>query len=126
ANVFGAITDLTIVKLTNNTNNDAAPGLFLPVGSAATFTYTVTNTGNVALALSATINGVVVPNAIADDAGTPLDPTDDFASPAVVGAGGVIVGDDGDGVFEPGETWQFAAPAPRTVTAGQYTNTGTV
>ena len=37
---------ITIVKLTNGTNNDAPPGILLPVGSLVTWSYVVTNTGN--------------------------------------------------------------------------------
>jgi uncharacterized repeat protein (TIGR01451 family) len=46
---FGARPAVAIVKKTNGTNNDAAPGLFVVPGSAVTWTYEVTNTGNVPL-----------------------------------------------------------------------------
>ena len=45
----GSIPAFDLVKLTNGTNNDAAPGPFVPVGSTVTFTYIVTNPGNVPL-----------------------------------------------------------------------------
>ena len=40
---------ITIIKKTNNTDNDAAPGINIPVGEAVTWTYEVKNTGNVSL-----------------------------------------------------------------------------
>ena len=40
---------ITIVKKTNGTDNDAAPGPTVAVGSTVTWTYLVTNTGNVTL-----------------------------------------------------------------------------
>ena len=48
-NYFGSNPAITIVKKTNGTNNDTAPGIYVAVGSTVTWTYTVTNTGNVAL-----------------------------------------------------------------------------
>jgi hypothetical protein len=49
-NHFGAIPAINLVKLTNGTDNDTAtrPRL-VPVGSTVTFTYQVTNPGNVPL-----------------------------------------------------------------------------
>ena len=40
---------ISLVKLTNSTNNDTAPGLFVATGSTVTWSYIVTNTGNVTL-----------------------------------------------------------------------------
>ena len=40
---------LDIEKLVNGVDADEAPGPFVPVGSLVTFTYIVTNTGNVTL-----------------------------------------------------------------------------
>jgi hypothetical protein len=40
---------ISIIKKTNGTDNDVAPGLYIPVGSTVTWTYIVTNTGNVPL-----------------------------------------------------------------------------
>jgi hypothetical protein len=53
-NYFGSAPGIMIVKKTNGTNNDMAPGPTVPVGSTVTWTYLVTNTGNV------TLNGVAV------------------------------------------------------------------
>jgi uncharacterized repeat protein (TIGR01451 family) len=49
ANYFGASPALTLVKDVNGEHEPTAPGLFDPVGAPVTFTYLVTNTGNVTL-----------------------------------------------------------------------------
>ena len=41
---------IALTKLTNGTNNNSPPGPTVPIGSTVTFTYVVTNTGNVPLA----------------------------------------------------------------------------
>jgi uncharacterized repeat protein (TIGR01451 family) len=46
---FGAAPALSIEKATNGQDADAAPGPTIPVGSTVTWTYVVTNTGNVPL-----------------------------------------------------------------------------
>ena len=66
---------INLVKLTNGTDNDTPTGPIVPVGSTVTFTYVVTNTGNVPL------SGVTV----RDDNGTPADPADDFDATFVGG-----------------------------------------
>ena len=48
-NHFGAAPGINLVKLTNGTDNDTPTGPLVPVGSTVTFTYVVTNTGNVPL-----------------------------------------------------------------------------
>ena len=48
-NYFGSAARMTLVKTTNDTDNNAAPGPSIPVGSPVTWKYVVTNTGNVAL-----------------------------------------------------------------------------
>src|SRR5262249_27413884 len=48
-NYFGSAPAITIVKKTNGTDNNAAPGPYVAVGSTVTWTYLITNTGNVAL-----------------------------------------------------------------------------
>ena len=102
----GYTTNINIVKLTNGTDNDNAPGLYVPVGNAVTWTYDVTTTGNVPL------SGVAVSDSVAG-----VDPTP-------VLSGGFNVGDTNhDGLLEAGETWVFTASG--TAIAGQYTNIGT-
>src|SRR5688572_8360351 len=84
---------ISISKLTNGTNNDAAPGVFVPVSSTVTFTYVVTNTGNVPL------SGVTV----LDDNGTPGNAADDFNATFVGGDS------DSDGQLDTTEAWTFTA-----------------
>lgn len=48
-NYFGANPAISLLKKTNGTNNDSAPGIQVLVGSTVTWTYIVTNTGNVPL-----------------------------------------------------------------------------
>ena len=83
-NHFGSAPGINLVKLTNGTDNDTPPGPIVPVGSTVTFTYVVTNTGNVPL------SGVTV----RDDNGTPADPADDFDATFVGGD------TDGDGLLD--------------------------
>src|SRR5207244_1800234 len=103
-NHFGAAARINLVKLTNGTDNDTPPGVFVPVGSTVTFTYLVTNPGNVPL------SGV----AVRDDNGTPANPADDFNAAFVGGDA------DGDGLLDTTETWTFTAG--RVATAGQHSN----
>lgn len=79
----------------------------LQIGEIATFTYVVTNDGNVDLT-----NVVVL-----DDNGTVGDTSDDF-EPNLIDQG------NGDNTLAVGETWTYEGI--RVVTAGQYTNIGTV
>ena len=105
-NYFGYTANIGIVKLTNNTNNDAAPGLYVPVNSAVTWTYNVTTTANVPL------SGVTVTDSVAG------------VNPAPSLSGAYNVGDTNhDGLLEAGETWKFTASG--TAVSGQYTNVGT-
>jgi hypothetical protein len=94
-------------QLTNGTDNNSAPGAFVPVGSTVTFTYVVTNPGDVPL------SGVTV----RDNNGTPVNPTDDFNA--------TFVGSDtnGNGFLDFPETWTFLAS--RIATPGQYSNIAT-
>jgi hypothetical protein len=46
---FGAAPAITLVKKTNGTDNNLAPGPYLVVGSGVAWSYTVQNTGNVTL-----------------------------------------------------------------------------
>jgi hypothetical protein len=110
-NNFGEITPVTgvtLLKLTNNTDNDSAPGLLVGAGSAVTWTYTVTNTGNNPL------TSVVV----TDDNGTAGDTSDDFTATYASGD------TNSNGLLDTTETWNFTAPG--TAIAGQYSNTAIV
>ena len=92
----------------NGLDADSATGPFIPVGNVATFTFQVTNTGNIAL-------GNI---AVVDDNGTVGNLADDF-SPTFTG------GDtNSNGLLDLGETWTYAAS--HTVTVGQYANIGKV
>jgi len=48
-NYYGQTPKLAIVKKTNGTDNNVAPGVYVVPGSTVTWTYEITNTGNVAL-----------------------------------------------------------------------------
>lgn len=110
---FGADPKLDIVKLTEGTDNQCP---VLSVGEDVTWTYNVTNSGNIAYAAA--------DFEVSDDNGTPGDDTDDFNPDAVL-SGGFNVGDlNGNNILDPGETWQYTYTG--TVIAGEYENTATV
>ncbi len=94
SNHFGADPSIDIDKVTNGSD-----GLTIPAGSPITWTYTVTNTGNVDIA------NVVV--------------TDDQGVVPVFQSG-----DDGDGILQTDETWIYTANG--TAIAGAYENLGDV
>ena len=98
---FGVVGAIDIEKATNGEDADAPPGPQVSVGAPVTWTYLVTNPGNVPVAVTAV--------------------TDDH--PGVVPAfrGGDA---DGDGLVDPSETWTYEASG--TAQAGQYANIGTV
>ncbi len=107
---FGVTPIIALQKLTNGVDADTATGPSLVVGETATFTYNVTNPGDVAL------DTVVV----RDDNGTPADNTDDFDATFVAANSDA----NNNGRLDPGETFQFTAT--RVVTDGQYTNNAVV
>jgi large repetitive protein len=99
ANYFGDAPGIHTVKFVNGQDADSPPGPTVPVGSTLTFTYVVTNTGNVPLA-----NVVVTDNKL----------------------GGIssFTGDtNGNGLLDLTETWVYTQTA--TAVAGQQTNVGT-
>jgi uncharacterized repeat protein (TIGR01451 family) len=108
SNHFGVTTGIQVVKYTNGQDANTTTGPLLLVGSTATFTYVVTNTGSVPLA------SVV----LRDDNGTSGTTGDDFTLTLVSGDA------NSNGRLDLTETWNYQAT--RTVTAGQYTNIATV
>ena len=94
---------------------DTPPGPRIPLGSAAAFTYEVTNPG--AIPLSRVM--------VVDDNHTPGNPTDDFQPAPVVKANGKNVGDtNDDGKLDPSEKWLYTARETVTI-LGVNTNLGT-
>src|SRR4029077_7411154 len=100
ANYFGDAPAINIVKFVNGQDADSPTGPHVAAGSTVTFTYVVTNTGNVPLA------NVVV--------------TDDKLGTITSFAGDT----NGNGLLDLTETWTYTATA--TALAGQQTNVGTV
>ncbi len=96
---FGVASGIDIEKSTNGQDADSPQGPILVVGNPVTWTYNVTNTGNIDL------SNVVV----TDDQG---------AAPALISDG------DGDATLDFGETWTYQATG--TAEEGQYANLGTV
>ena len=97
---FGVLTGIQIVKLTNGTDNNAPTGPLVAVGSTVTWTYSVINQGNVAIAA--------------------VRVTDNQAGVTPVLSGGDA---NGDGLLDPDEMWVYTATG--TAVAGQYSNLGT-
>lgn len=93
------------------------PGKELLVGTTATWTYLLTNTGNAAVTVSS----------VRDDNGTPTNLADDFTPAQVtVSLRGVSynAGDTNhNSLLDVGESWLFSATT--TVRAGAYRNTAT-
>jgi uncharacterized repeat protein (TIGR01451 family) len=108
SNHFGATAGINVVKSTNGVDANTGPGPSLTVGSTATFTYVVTNTGNSALSSVS----------VRDDNGTTNNTADDFNATLISGDA------NSNGRLETTETWTYQAT--RTVTAGLYTNLATV
>ncbi|WP_293160325.1 GEVED domain-containing protein, partial [Okeania sp. SIO2C9] len=99
---------IDIEKSTNGEDADTPTGPILSEGDTVTFTYNVTNDGDVSL------ENVVV----TDDQGL---------VPVAVDADNDTFNDgdtNQDNILDPGETWEYTAST--TVTAGQYTNIGSV
>ena len=104
---FGSTPAIAIEKATNGVDADTPTGPTVVIGSTVTWTYEVTNPGNVPVA-----NIVVT-----DDNGTPV-PGDDITPTFVSGD------TNGDGLLDVGETWTYTATG--VAIAGQYTNNAVV
>ena len=108
---YGATPSIAIRKLTNGTD-DTCPVIL--VGETVTWTYNITNTGDIAL------SNVLV----SDDNGTPGNTGDDFFANPVL-SGGFNIGDiNQDNLLDLTEEWQFTYTG--TALAGEYTNIATV
>jgi uncharacterized repeat protein (TIGR01451 family) len=94
------IIGIDIETFANSQDADIPTGPMLPVGSTATFTYVVTNSGNADLTNVEVFDSVL---------GTITN---------------IIDHGDGDTTLNIGESWTYEATA--VVTAGQYISTGTV
>jgi uncharacterized repeat protein (TIGR01451 family) len=97
---FGECPDIDIEKATNGEDADEAPGPTLDVGDAVTWTYLVTNTGNVNL--------------------TNIQVNDDILGSITT----IIDQGDGDAILSVGESWTLEATGDAS--CGDYTNLGTV
>ncbi|WP_068130267.1 DUF7467 domain-containing protein [Roseimaritima ulvae] len=98
---------------------DVATGPIAQLGQRVTFTYQVTNPGNVPL----TVLSLFDDN---ETAPLPGSGADDFEPAAVLKPNGFNFGDDNnDGWLDPGEVWYYQAMTLAT-TPGQHTNIGKV
>ena len=91
--------DIDIEKLTNGEDADTeAEAVEIAPGQTVTWTYQVTNTGDIPFTLAQV--------SVIDDNGTPADTSDDFAPDFDA------TSDDGsDGILSPGEVWLYTASA---------------
>jgi hypothetical protein len=108
ANYFGSVPGIAIETFVSGQDADSSPGPTLVAGANTTFSYVLTNIGNIAL-------GNVV---VADDNGTPGNAADDFHPPLTSGD------TNGNNLLDLGETWTLTAT--RTVVAGQFSGVGSV
>jgi hypothetical protein len=102
---------LTLNKTTEGTDKNGVShnddGIQVEAGTLVTWHYAVTNDGNVDL------SGIN----LVDDNGTSGNSSDDFLPT-------YVDGDDGDGILQVGETWNFTTSS--LAKAGPYANTATV
>lgn len=102
---YGAAPAVDVQLLVNGQAVESPPGPALVVGAEATFTYQLTNTGNIGL----------ITVILFDDNGTPEDANDNFV-PTLVG------GDtNSNNILDVGEIWTYTAD--RIVTQGEFANT---
>jgi hypothetical protein len=106
ANYFGSAPTIHIETYVNGQDADSPPGPTLNYGNGATFTYVLTNTGNIA------VGNVTV----TDDNGTPGNTADDL-NPAFSS------GDtNSNNLLDLGETWTYSSV--RNPVPGTYLNVG--
>jgi uncharacterized repeat protein (TIGR01451 family) len=98
---FGSVSDIHVEKATNGVDADDPSGPQLPAGGPVTWTYEVTNPGNIP------VRDVEL---VDDDAGV---------TPQFTGGDA-----NGDAELDPPETWIYSASG--TAATGQYANTATV
>jgi len=100
AHYFGGQAAIGIKKSTNGEDANEQPGPYITPGEAVTWSYLITNLGNVAIS-----------NLLVTDSESNVTPA-------------YLSGDDGDGMLNPGESWLYQASG--TALAGQYGNVGSV
>ncbi len=108
AHHFGTDPAIALTKVTNTVNTDVDDAPLIMSGGDVTWTYTVTNIGNVPLA----------DVTVVDDNGTPGDLGDDFGTTLVSGD------DNGNLLLDLDETWTFEATG--TAITDDYDNIATV
>ena len=109
AHYFGVVSGLDLTKYVNEDDANTAPGVLVAEGAPVVFTYQVDNTGNAELDITN----------FTDNAGTPLDPTDDW-TPTY--ASGDL---DLDGLLDVNETWLFEHTGEVAV-SGPYANNASI
>lgn len=117
--LFGQTIELTTDSPFNpldiGVDADTPTGPIAELGDKITWTYVVTNTGDVNLTITD----------LTDDNETPGDTSDDFTPDEII-VDGFNYGDANmDGILNPGESWYFQAMEIATV-GGQHTNIGKV
>ena len=96
---FGVVSGIDVKKYTNGEDADTPPGPEIAPGAPVTWTYVVSNTGNIPITQVALVDDAgVVPSLESGDT-------------------------NGDGQLDPTETWTYSATG--VATSGQYQNTAT-
>ena len=125
ANIFGAVARIDVEKAINAADprnptvaedaDDPNQPVVLNAGSAVTWTYLLSNTGN----------GPLTVNSLRDDAGTPGVAADDFTPLAVLSAGFNLGDVNRNSLLDIGEVWSYTSAgttAASIAQAGLHTN----